>query len=486
VAYDYAAAWAALTNAAGLRENWVRNYYRIFKKAVNRTEPPYAFVIPAQQRDLATAIKMLNVLKMGGVEVHQAEKGFNADGHEYPARSFIVYMNQPFGGFAKTLLEVQVYPEIREVAGGPLKTPYDVVGHTLPLLMGVDAVKIEKSFRVEERQLDAITKPQGRIFSQNDASGYIWGYSSNDDVVALNRLAKQGFPVFWTAEELVLKGKNHAAGTMLVKNQSGLNSALERIIQDLHVTFQAVAEIPSIKQYSLSQPRLGVYKSWSASMDEGWTRFVLEQFEFDYHSITDSDIRKGGLDRAYDVIILPDMGNQTIVKGVSETAVPQEYAGGIGEIGIKNLKDFIQNGGALITLNGAAEFALKSLHLGIENEASGLDRKDFFIPGSLLKVLNDVSHPVAYGYSRDAAIFFRRSPIFAVGKGRSVVSYPAHALLSGWVTGEDHLTNQRAIVDVPFGQGKVILIGFPAQYRSQSHGSFRYLFNAIYYGTTQR
>ncbi|NOR15671.1 MAG: hypothetical protein GQ544_08205 [Candidatus Aminicenantes bacterium] len=485
VAYDYAAAWAALTNAAGLRENWVRNYYRIFKNAVNRSEAPYAYVVPSQQRDLGTAIKMLNVLKMGGVEVHQAQQAFSADGHEYAAGSFIVYLTQPFGGFAKTMLEIQVYPEIREAPGGPLKTPYDVVGHTLPLLMGVEAVKIEKPFSVKAQQLDKIVKPAGRIFSQNETSGYVWGYSSNDDMVVLNRLTKQGFQVFWTAEELVLNGKTYAAGAMLIKEQAGLDAALHKIVQDMHVTFQGLTEMPNIKQYSLVHPRVGLYKSWSASMDEGWTRFVLEQFEFDYQSITNRDIRKGGLEQAYDVIILPDMGNRTILNGVSENAVPPEYAGGIGEIGVKNLKDFIQKGGTLITLNGAAEFALKNLHLGVENKAAGLKREDFFIPGSLLKVVNDVSHPLAFGYPRDAAIFFRRSPIFAVGEGHSVVSYPAHALQSGWVTGEEHLTNKSAVVDIPLDQGKVILIGFPALYRSQSHGSFRYLFNAIYYGASK-
>jgi hypothetical protein len=481
VAYDYAAAWAALTNAAGLRENWVRNYYRIFRKAVDRSESPFAYVVPPEQRDLATTVKMLQVLKIGGVEIHQARKDFSGDGHPYPVGSYIVYLSQPFGGFAKTLLEKQVYPEIREVAGGPLKTPYDVVGHTLPLLMGVDAVKIEKPFRVEADLLDTIDKPAGRIVAAEGAAGFFWGYSSNDDMVALNRLSSLGFQVFWTAGETVLEGKILSAGTLLVENKAGLSEVLQKIVRDLHVKFQGVAEIPDIGLYSLSYPKVGLYKSWTASMDEGWIRFVLEQFEFYYRSVLDDDIRQGDLKLKYDVIILPDMGNSTIVRGLSENAVPPEYAGGIGEIGIRNLKSFVEKGGTLITLNGAAEFALKSLHLGVENKAAGLNRKDFFIPGSLIKVLNDVSHPIAFGYGRDAAVFFRRSPVFAVGTGQSVVTYPAHALLSGWVTGEDHLTNRSAVVDVSYGRGKVILIGFPALYRSQSHGSFRYLFNAIYY-----
>ena len=143
------------------------------------------------------------------------------------------------------------------------------------------------------------------------------------------------------------------------------------------------------------------------------------------------------------------------------------------------------NGGTLITLNSAAEFSIKNLNLGVENKVEGVNRRDFFIPGSLLQVINDNTHPIAYGYERDAVVFFRRSPVFAAYEGQGIVKYPVHPLLSGWVSGEKYLVNQSAIVDVPFGKGKVILIGFPAQYRSQSHGSFRYLFNSIFYGLSR-
>jgi len=220
-------------------------------------------------------------------------------------------------------------------------------------------------------------------------------------------------------------------------------------------------------------------------MDEGWTRFVLERFDFPYRSLHDADIRKGDLENEFDVIILPDMRNGAIVNGVSERQVPPEYAGGIGEAGVKNLRAFTEAGGALITLNSAADFAVKSLNVGVADRSAGLPRKEFFIPGSLLKVLNRTTHPIAYGYGRDAAVFFRRSPVFEVLEGTSVVSYPPEALLSGWVSGEKHLTGRSALVDVPYGKGRVILIGFPAQYRSQAHGSFRYLFNAILYGASR-
>jgi hypothetical protein len=485
VDYDYAAAKAALTNAARLRENWLLNFYKIHKKAVTRTEPPYAFVIPAGQRDLSTAIKMLNVLRLGGVEVCQARAPFVMEEYEYPSGSYIIHMAQPYGGFAKALLERQEYPEIREVPGGPLKTPYDVVGHTLPLLMGVDVVQAEKSFEVDAELLEEIEKPKGKMTLVDSAYGYSWGHETNDDMVALNRLMEKGFSIFWSAEEFETNGKIYPEGTMIVENREGLLEELESIVEELWVHFDGLWAKPGVQVYALRTPRVGLYKSWSASMDEGWTRWVLEEYEIPYKSVFNKEIRQGSLNEMFDVIIFPDLRENMIIKGMSETSVPPEYAGGIEEIGVKNLIEFVTNGGTVITLNGSAEFAIKHFHLAVEDSVAGLNIKEFFIPGSILSVLNDTSHPIAYGYERDAALFYRRSPAFVVYEGTSVARYPTHTLLSGWATGEKHLVNKSAVVDVPYGKGKVILIGFPVLYRGQSHGTFRYLFNAIYYGPSK-
>jgi hypothetical protein len=482
VEYDYSAAKAALVNAARLRENWVQNFYRIQVKAVSRTEPPYAFVIPADQRDLSSALKMLEVLKLAAVEIHQAANPFVADEHEYPAGSFIVYMAQPYGGFAKALLEKQVYPEIREIPGGPLKTPYDVVAHTLPLLMGVDVVQADKPFQSDAVLLAGIQKPRGSVEGTEEVYGFAWGHATNDDIVALNRLIKKGYDVFWSAEEFEANGKIYPEGTMLVENKDGLQDDLESIVRELLVHFEGLGAKPKIQVYALRLPRVGLYKNWTASMDEGWTRWVLEQYEVPYKSITNSEIKMGNLNENLDVIIFPDLNERTIIKGMPESSVPPEYAGGIEEVGIKNLIEFAKKGGTVITLNGSADFAISQFHLGVENATRGLRRNEFFIPGSILKTLNDTSHPLAYGYERDTAVFFRRSPAFVVNEGTSVARYPTDTFLSGWVTGEQHLVNKSAIVDVPYEAGKVILIGFPALYRGQSHVTFRYLFNAIYYG----
>ena len=485
VDYDYAAARAVLTNAASLRESWVRNFYRIQAKAVAPKDNPFAFVIPAVQRDYPAAVRMLQTLQMGGVRVHLALTPFRAGGSDYPAGSFIIYRAQPFGGYAKALLENQVYPEIREYPGAPLKTPYDVVAHTLPLLMGVEMVQVNEPFEAKAGLQPRLAVPPGSV-GNGAVFGYAWGHGTNDDMVALNRILGSGYEAAWAAEEFRQDNRPFPRGTMLVKSKDGLEADLQTMVQDLHVRFTALKADPAVPVWELEPVRMGLYKSWTASMDEGWTRWVLEQHEFPMKSLTDSDIRGGGLIGELDVIVLPDLSDREIMDGNAKGSVPDEYAGGLGEVGVECLKRFVEKGGTLIALNSVSNFCIRHFHLGVSDKVEGLSRADFYIPGSIMSAVVDTGHPIAYGFRRDAAIFFRRSPVFEAGEGKTVIRYPARSMISGWAGGEDKLTGGGALVDIPYGLGRIILIGFPVVYRGQSHGTFRFLFNSILYGGARK
>jgi hypothetical protein len=285
---------------------------------------------------------------------------------------------------------------------------------------------------------------------------------------------------------LKINGKIYPSGAQIVKYKKGLLAELHSIADNLLVNFEKITVKPEGDFFEIKSIRLSLYKSWAASIDEGWTRWVLEQYEFPFQSLFNEDIQQGRLGKKIDVLILPDMAESTIVKGVSEKNIPLEYAGGIGELGINNIKKFVENGGALITLNSAADFAIKHFSLAIDDSSKKLERKEFFVPGSILKARIDNTHPVGFGFEKEASVFFHNSPIFKVGIGKTIVSYPeVNPLLSGWLTGEKYLSNKSAIVEVPYGKGKIILIGFPAMYRGQAHGTFRFLFNAIYYGNAK-
>ena len=217
----------------------------------------------------------------------------------------------------------------------------------------------------------------------DSAYGYAWDHATNDDMVALNRLAAKGYTLYWAAAKFEANGKTYPEGTMIVKNKEGLVEDLQSIVRELWVQFDGLWAEPKVKTLALKKPRTGLYKSWTASMDEGWTRWVLEQYEIPFKSVFDKEIRKGSLNDMFGVIIIPDLRERAIVNGVSENDAPPEYAGGIGEVGVKNLNDFVKNGGTVITMNGGADFAIKHLHLAVENSVEGLDRREVFIPGAI-------------------------------------------------------------------------------------------------------
>ena len=488
VDYDYAAAFAALSNAARLRENWLRNFYRIHLKAVNRNEPPFAFIIPAQQRDYSTMLKMLEVLKLGAVEIHRAKADFTADDKNYPAGSFIIYLAQPYGSFAKTLLEPQSYPDIRIYPGGPLKPPYDVVAHTLPLLMGVNVKQAEAVFSAQTEMIKDIPARVSKIESaEGKFFGYFWDSASNDAIVAAVRLMQRKFSVLRAAEDFHLAGDIYHAGSFFVKKKKGLATVLKTISADLNLNFRILKEKPAIRVLKLKKPRLGLYRSWLASMDEGWTRWVLEQFDIPYIRAENSAIKKGNLNKKFDVLILPDIHERMIVQGLSKRSVPPQYAGGIGDKGVKNIIHFVEKGGTLITLNRAAAFAIKYFHIDVVDSSRKWQRKEFYCPGSILRTKVDNTHPIAYGFTNSNPLFFRSSPAFSLNEGTAIVTYPASDLLmSGWISGERHLAGKSAIIEIKRGKGKIILIGFPVLYRGQAHSTFRFLFNSILYGSAKK
>jgi len=486
VDYDFAAAWAALKNAALIREHWLRNFYLIHLKAVKRKESPFAFVIPAEQEDQVAMARMIQTLQIGLVEVHQAQESFEADGALFPAGSYLIYLAQPYGGYAKALLERQKYPEIKEYPGGPLKSPYDVVAHTLPLLMGVEVVEIKRPFSVKANLVPQVPLPQGKIQTHPQARYYAWGAKGNEGFIALNELVSK-YDCYWLAERVSNGQQRLPVGTMLVRTREGLENTLLELTRRYPIEFQPVNDIHGGQVYALNPVRLGVYKSWTASMDEGWLRWVLEQFNFTCLSLKDKDIRRGQLEDKVDVLIIPDMREKEIIEGRPEGSLPPEYTGGIGEIGLRNLRSFVKNGGMLITINSACHLPVNKFFLPVKDVGQEIPRQEFFIPGSILAALVNKNHPLAYGYDGETALMFRRSPVFQLREGESILTYPANnPLLSGWVNGEKYLFGRSALAEVPYGEGRIILIGFPVHYRGQAHQTFRFLFNAIYYSRAEK
>jgi hypothetical protein len=441
IEYQLIAFESLLYQAAIRREDMLRSFYRVGQRAVSRNNP-VAFAIPAKQRDPGATRVLLETLAFGDVEIERAGKPFTADGNDYDTGAYVIRMQQPYSSWAKTLLERQDYPDLRQYPGGPPRRPYDVTAHTLPMLMGVQVDTIGLPFDAALARVQRFPLPP--------ANGSVLPASDTDSWRAVNRAWASGQPVW----------RNTASGDFFLSRPTENGQQIR----------------------ALRQPRVALYRSHVPSMDEGWTRWLLEHFGFAYTSVTNADIQAGGLKTRFDVIVFADQRSGTIHEGYKEGSMPLSYTGGVGQKGAEALRRFAALGGTIVFLNDAAEYAIQHLGAGVKNVLRGVSNREFYAPGSLLNVRLD-AHPLTLGLPRDIPIWMENSPAFDAAPGvRAVASYPDSDLLaSGWLLGEKHLARRAALVDVPVGSGNLVLFGMRPQYRAQSYRTFKLFFNALLY-----
>jgi hypothetical protein len=487
--YELIASEALVRMLAEQRGEYVRNFVGLGRKMVRlgETEGPRAYVIPAGQRDAHAVARLVEVLRLGGVEVSRAAEPFAAGGRQYAAGSYVVPMAQPYRAHAKDLLEPQRFPKQEQYPGGPEVPPYDVAGWTLPYQLGVRADAIDSAVAARGTPVQAVGAEPPAAHCPAGAGAALDAANTGCYATAFAAL-RRGQPV-----TLEARGRRHTVAAL---------------------------------------PRVALYRPWTASMDEGWTRWVLEQYGAPYANVTDADVRGGKL-ADYDVLVVPDMTPREMRAGMSERRVPAEYAGGLGDAGVAAVRAFVQNGGRLVLLDRASGFAEQELGMAVRltpsaarggedggggaapaarDRAPGApagaatagtatagaatagrpdsagargDAERPYAPGSILRVLVDASHPVATGMPDTAAVYFTNSVTLDVGAvpgARVIARYPARAddvLLSGYLSGGAAIAGKAAAADAPFGRGRVVMFGFRPQYRGQSVGTFRLLFNAL-------
>jgi hypothetical protein len=407
VDYQTSATWALLAEAARDHRTWLESFATLSERAVagkraaGRETWPAAYVIPPAQADTAAVATLLRILQRGGVEVRRAPQPIGVDGTRIGAGSYVVPLDQPYGAFAKALLEPQDYPDLREYPGGPPKRPYDVTAHTLPLLMGVTAVAVDTLPVSSSAPLPMLPEPR--------------------------------------------------------LTAPGLSDRTTR--------------------------RIALYRSHVPSMDEGWTRWILERYRIRYTSITDRDVAAGNLARHFDAIILPDQSPRALTRGLG-APYPDSLRGGLGDAGANALARFVRDGGTLVAFNEASDYAIEALDLPVRDAVAGVSSREFYAPGSILRIALDTTHWMARGLTSSSVAWFEEGPAFTITdttRARAVASYPASdsPLLSGWLLGGDRLAGSAAIVDVREGKGHVILFGFRPQYRAQSLATYPLIWGAL-------
>jgi hypothetical protein len=239
---------------------------------------------------------------------------------------------------------------------------------------------------------------------------------------------------------------------------------------------------------TLKVPRVGLYKPWTGNIDEGWTRWLFEQYEIPFTNLFDADVKAGNLQSRFDVIVIPAIRGNSIIDGNRPGSTDPQYVGGIGQEGVAKLREFAESGGTLVTVGESTQFAIEQFGLPVRDVLAGLKPEVFFCPGSILRTSVDATHPVGYGMPASSVAFFQNNEAFEVlaafgtAQPRVIVKYAdSGTLLSGWIEGANQLAAKAAAVDAPLGKGRVILFGFGVQRRAQPHATFKLLFNSLYY-----
>ncbi len=501
VDYMRVASLAVLDYAAKYREDLLFNRYQSGRDVIRKytTAPPFAYFVHRAQRDPVGPVDLLRRLAFNGLRVYELASDVTHEGITHPAGTWVLPLDQEFGELARQVMEVQTYPDLREYPQGPPEQPYDAAGWTLPYQMDVEVIEARQPLGDDVRaaMTPLSAEPTAWDSEVTNTSGFDAipgvGFDSHPVAAAIQpapgRISGSGSALildpaqnnsFRALNEAWRAGANvrFADGRYVVSGLAG--SVVERLVRDLALQTSRGTNVGT----PLAQARVGLYRPWSPSMDEGWSRWLFEQHGFAFRNVRPADVRAGNLRDRYDVLLLPSDRPGGLMNGFAKGSAPPQYVGGLGAEGIRTLDAFVRAGGTLVCTSASSDLCIDELHLPVSNVVRGLGRDEFFSSGSILEVRIDTAHPVMSGMPARAKVFFDRSPVFTTEEGFEgavIASYgpDGSPLLSGYLLGEQHLQGQAAALDVRHGEGHVILLGFRPQWRGQPRGTFRVLFNAV-------
>ena len=473
---------------------------------------PRGFIIPSDQPDFPTATKFINALIKTGITIHRSTASFTVQGKTYPAGSYVVKAAQPFRPHVLDMFEPQDHPDDIPYPGGPPTRPYDNAGWTLAYQMGVRFDRILEGFDGPFEKVNGLQgPPPGKVPSGSAGVGVILGHASNNAFVAVNRLLAAGREVQWLQ-----------AGDRPFLVTGATAAELQKLAADLGVSFEPPPAALSLTgAVKLRKPRIAVADQYGGSIPSGWTRFVLEQFEFPFEVVHPKALDAGNLSSRFDVIILPSgvgpapvgtgrgagaggggRGGGGSGAGASEEGIPAEYLPTLGSYSAAQtapqLRKFVEEGGTILAVGRSAMNLAQLFGLPVENHlvertpdgaARQIPAEKYYVPGSVLRVAVDNTAPVAHGFENHVDVFFDNSPVFSLGpeaimKGLKPIAWfdSPSPLRSGWAFGQGYLNGGVEIVQASVGKGRLILFAPEITFRAQPHGTFKFLFNGIYLG----
>ena len=475
---------------------------------------PRGYILPSDQPDFLTATKFINALIKTGVTVHRATSAFDVTGRSYPAGSYVVRTAQAFRPHVLDMFEPQDHPNDFTHPGGPPIPPYDSAGWTLAYQMGIEFDRILDGFDGPFEKVAGLQEPPaGEVTRATKAAGFILSHQVNDSFIAVNRLLKNGEEVYWLKDSTDGGGVTYGPGAMFIPAKASTLPMLGKMADELGLTFHGLATRPAGEALKLQPVRIGLWDRYGGSMASGWIRWLFEQFEFPFEVVYPQTLDAGNLASQFDVLIfvddaIPDGdadGSDRRVRTQRTPAnTPAEFHGWLGRVTVTKtvpqLREFLDAGGTILAIGRSTSLGshvkLPITDALVEKLPGGehrrLPRAKFYVPGSVLQMDVDNTNPLAYGVGEVVDVFFDNSPVFrlrpeAMQKGvRAVVWFDDDSpLRSGWAWGQHYLEGGVGIIDASVGEGKLFLYGPEVTFRAQPHGTFKFLFNGIYYGTAQ-
>lgn len=477
----------------------IENFYKKSRNSVEdgKKNAPFGFII-APQADMTRVATLVNLLRLQGIEVGKATSEIKLKEGAFPAGSFVIKRDQPYGRLAKILLEKQNFPD-------PNLRTYDDTGWTMGLMIGTEVKEI-----ADKAILDAPVAPidrlevKGEVKSGEAAAYAIVNHGSNNLVTLRFRL--KDLKVQANEQSFKSGDAEIPAGSFIVAaNQPDARNKVKAAVESLGLKAIALTSTPNVPTHEVDLPRLAVYTTWGNTQEVGWVRHALDKFEVKYDLIYKERVKQGALRDSYDMILIPNQsgsGKRLVFdreparKPLAYTKSDQfkshgmygeseDITGGMGLQGALEFEKFVNAGGLLVTL-GAASFFPPEFGLTRKIDA-GRASPQFYAPGPIVEAeILQTSHPIFYGYTKKTLpVRYANGPLLNVPERdreqQILMRFPGgeKSVMSGLMRNPNEIRNRPAIVDVPAGKGRVILFATNPCYRWQNHGEFAMLFNAI-------
>lgn len=503
VNYEISSMWGIVETASLHRERLLRFRHDITAKMVElgRKEAPYYYVLPPSQNDPGELVHLVALLREHGVNTYALTAEVRQGNVVYPSGSVVVPLAQPFRAFIKEVMEKQEFPVRRYVPGGEIIKPYDITSWSLPLHLGLECHEVNERNEALEASLKEIEQYDLPSATAEKAWGYALSPSQNASYAMVFNLLSKGKPVFRLHQTAQQEGKTLVAGTFVVES-----AALKGIDWPQGLLAQPLMSRPEFELKRLKAPVVGLVETWFHDMDAGWTRFIFDSYNIPHRVLRPADLA-AGVPAGIEVLVFPSASKSVLLDGkqgegpnAAPANFPPGFAKGMGKEGLSKLMQWLDQGGVIVSWGASAALfeGTHSIKSGTDNEefrlpfrdvSDELKKQGLYAPGTLMRLDMVVNHPLTYGIPAGLSVFSRGEPVFATSvpvldiERRVLASYAQSNLVhSGYAEKDELLKGRSALVWMQKGRGQLVVMGFNPQFRANTRGSFKLLFNALLMG----